>query len=52
MTAKNSKNETVTGLLAGGQRWSVGRKRDVVLRLLRGEKLSAEMKIAFPAGNA
>ena len=27
--------------LAPGQRWSVGRKRDVVLRLLRGESLEA-----------
>jgi transposase len=30
-----------TGALRPGQRWSVGRKRDVVLRLLRGE--SAEL---------
>ena len=29
------------GPLARGQRWSVGRKRDVVLRVLRGESLSA-----------
>ena len=29
------------GALAPGQRWSVGRKRDVVLRLLRGESLAA-----------
>ena len=29
------------GLLAPGQRWSAGRKRDVVLRLLRGESLEA-----------
>ena len=29
------------GPLAPGQRWSVGRKRDVVLRLLRGESLAA-----------
>ncbi len=27
------------GALAPGQRWSAGRKRDVVLRLLRGESL-------------
>ena len=27
--------------LAPGQRWSVGRKREVVLRLLRGESLEA-----------
>lgn len=30
-----------TGGLAPGQRWSAGRKRDVVLRLLRGESLDA-----------
>ncbi len=30
-----------TGSLAPGQRWSAGRKRDVVLRLLRGESLEA-----------
>ena len=29
------------GPQAPGQRWSVGRKRDVVLRLLRGESLAA-----------
>lgn len=29
------------GPLAPGQRWSAGRKRDVVLRLLRGESLEA-----------
>ncbi len=29
------------GPLARGQRWSAGRKRDVVLRLLRGESLDA-----------
>jgi transposase len=27
------------GALAPGQRWSVGRKREVVLRLLRGESV-------------
>ena len=30
-----------SGGLAPGQRWSAGRKRDVVLRLLRGESLDA-----------
>ena len=30
-----------TGALAPGQRWSASRKRDVVLRLLRGESLDA-----------
>lgn len=29
------------GPLVAGQRWSMGRKRDVVLRLLRGESLDA-----------
>ncbi len=29
------------GALAPGQRWSAGRKREVVLRLLRGESLDA-----------
>ncbi len=29
------------GPLGPGQRWSVGRKRDVVLRLLRGESVDA-----------
>ncbi len=29
------------GPLTPGQRWSAGRKRDVVLRLLRGESLEA-----------
>ena len=32
---------TPTGPLAPGQRWSAARKRDVVLRLMRGE--SAEL---------
>jgi transposase len=30
-----------TGPLAPGQRWSAGRKQEVVLRLLRGESLDA-----------
>ena len=37
-----------TGGLAVGQRWSVGRKREVVLRLLRGEaaeNLSRELGV-------
>jgi hypothetical protein len=29
------------GALAPGQRWSAGRKREVVLRILRGESLDA-----------
>ena len=32
---------TTTGGLAPGQRWSVARKREVVLRLLRGESVEA-----------
>ena len=38
------------GALAPGQRWSVGRKREVVLRLLRGESaelLSRELGVPF-----
>ena len=31
----------VTGALAAGQRWSAGRKREVVLRMLRGESIDA-----------
>ena len=37
----SSPSETKPGPLAPGQRWSVARKREVVLRLLRGE--SAEL---------
>ena len=29
------------GALGHGQRWSAGRKRDIVLRLLRGESIEA-----------
>jgi transposase len=34
-------SRAVTGALAAGQRWSAGRKREVVLRMLRGESLDA-----------
>ena len=34
------------GALAPGQRWSASRKRDVVLRLLRGESLEARSREA------
>ena len=34
------------GALAPGQRWSTSRKRDVVVRLLRGEPLAAELDAA------
>lgn len=37
----NNKNETVIGPLAEGQRWSATRKREVVLRMLRGESVDA-----------
>jgi transposase len=40
MTTKQ-KNQIPTGPLAKGQRWSVGRKREVVLRMLRGESVDA-----------
>ena len=35
--APSAPSETKPGPLAPGQRWSVARKREVVLRLLRGE---------------
>ena len=37
----DSPGGAVDGPLAPGQRWSVGRKREVVLRLLRGESVDA-----------
>jgi len=37
----NNKNEDVIGPLAEGQRWSAARKREVVLRILRGESVDA-----------
>lgn len=40
MTEKN-KNGSVAGPLSEGQRWSAGRKREVVLRMLRGESVDA-----------
>jgi transposase len=40
MTSEN-KNKAVTGPLNEGQRWSAGRKREVVLRMLRGESVDA-----------
>src|SRR6187397_1153270 len=36
-TGHNGTDGTASGRLAPGQRWSVSRKREVVLRLLRGE---------------
>nr|WP_313903090.1 hypothetical protein [Geoalkalibacter halelectricus] len=36
-----SENKTFKGPLAEGQRWSAGRKREVVLRMLRGESVDA-----------
>lgn len=33
--------ETKQGVLGAKQRWSAGRKRDVVLRLMRGEPIDA-----------
>ena len=40
-SARRRRGAGEAGPLAPGQRWSVGRKRDVVLRLLRGESLEA-----------
>jgi len=38
-TLSPGRGVVVQGALAPGQRWSVGRKREVVLRLLRGESV-------------
>jgi len=40
-TADSAGGATTGGPLGPGQRWSAGRKRDVVLRLLRGESIEA-----------
>ena len=40
-TGASSDGAAAVGPLAAGQRWSPGRKRDVVLRLLRGEPIEA-----------
>lgn len=37
----NGDVQRAVGTLGPGQRWSVGRKREVVLRVLRGESLDA-----------
>ena len=47
-TGHNGAGSAVSGPLAQGQRWSVSRKREVVLRLLRGEaaeELSRELGV-------
>ncbi len=44
MTSEN-KNKVVKGALAEGQRWSAGRKREVVLRMLRGESVDALSRV-------
>ena len=40
-TADSAGGATTGGPLGPGQRWSAGRKRDVALRLLRGESIEA-----------
>ena len=40
-TGEDPGESTVVGPLGPGQRWSVARKREVTLRLLRGESLEA-----------
>lgn len=40
-TGRGAAPADAQGALAAGQRWSRGRKREVVLRLLRGESLDA-----------
>ena len=39
METHDQESAAAEGALAPGQRWSASRKRDVVLRLLRGESL-------------
>jgi len=39
--ARRAPGESGGGALGVGQRWSAGRKREVVLRILRGESLDA-----------
>jgi transposase len=39
--ARRATGESAGGGLSPGQRWSAGRKREVVLRVLRGESLDA-----------
>ena len=47
--ASEGDDKKVTGPLAAGQRWSVARKREVVLRILRGESLDAlSRELAVP----
>jgi transposase len=41
MTKANDDVKKVAGPLGAGQRWSLGRKREVVLRILRGESIDA-----------
>jgi transposase-like protein len=41
MTKNNVDAKKVAGPLGAGQRWSLGRKREVVLRMLRGESIDA-----------
>lgn len=38
---KLNQNKTIPGPLAEGQRWTAARKREVVLRMLRGESVDA-----------
>ncbi len=40
-TLSMARDEGAVGALAPGQRWSLSRKRDVVLRLMQGEPVEA-----------
>lgn len=44
MTAKNQ-NETATGPMAEGRRWSAARKRAVILQMLREESVDTLSRV-------
>lgn len=49
VTKKSKTEGEATGALGPGQRWSVARKREVVLRILKGESLDAlSRELALP----
>lgn len=48
-TLSTARDDEVVAALAPGQRWSLSRKRDVVLRLLRGEPVeSLSRRLGLP----
>ena len=48
-TLSTARNEGAVGALAPGQRWSLSRKRDVVLRLMQGDPIEGlSRRLAVP----